>query len=102
MIEGELQRVLGSNLRAYRTERRLSQEALADILKVHRTYVGAIERGDRNLSLRSVERLAERLRMDPRALLAAPEGGESPRSPSSGAQLPSSTETGRPRRRRAG
>lgn len=60
-MEGELQRTLGRNLRAYREERGLSQEAFADVLGVHRTYMGGVERGERNLTLRSVERIAERL-----------------------------------------
>lgn len=34
---------------------------LADVLGVHRTYMGGVERGERNLTLRSVERIAERL-----------------------------------------
>lgn len=70
-MEGELQRTVGRNLRAYRTERGLSQEAFADVLGVHRTYMGAVERGERNLTLRSVERLAERLEVEPSWLLAA-------------------------------
>jgi transcriptional regulator with XRE-family HTH domain len=69
-MEGELQRVLGRNLRAYREERGLSQEAFADVLGVHRTYMGGVERGERNLTLRSVERIAGRIGLDPLDLLA--------------------------------
>jgi len=47
----------------------LSQEAFADVLHVHRTYMGGIERGERNLTLKSVERIAERLAVDPLDLL---------------------------------
>ena len=68
-VEGDLQRALGDNLRAFREARALSQEAFADLLGVHRTYVGAIVRGDRNLSLRSVERLADRLGLSALTLL---------------------------------
>lgn len=57
------------NLRAYRLDRGLSQEAFADVLGVHRTYMGGVERGERNLSLQSVESIAERLDIDPLALL---------------------------------
>jgi transcriptional regulator with XRE-family HTH domain len=39
------------------------------VLGVHRTYMGGIERGERNLTLKSVERIAQRLAMDPLDLL---------------------------------
>jgi len=80
-MEGDLQRNVGRNLRAYRRARGLSQEAFADVLGVHRTYMGGIERGERNLTLKSVERIAERLGLDPLALLGQgllPPAGESP------------------------
>jgi len=67
--EGELQRRVGRNLRAYREARGLSQEAFADELGVHRTYMGGIERGERNLTLRSLERIADCLGMDPMELM---------------------------------
>lgn len=70
-MEGELQRVVGRNLRRYREERSLSQEAFAEVLGVHRTYMGGVERGERNLTLRSVERIADTLGVDPLDLLAA-------------------------------
>lgn len=68
-MEGELQRRVGANLRAYRDSRGMSQEAFADHVGVHRTYMGGLERGERNLTLRSLERIAERLGLDPLALL---------------------------------
>lgn len=71
-MEGELQYRVGRNLRAYRLNRGLSQEAFAEVLGVHRTYMGGVERGERNLTLRSVERLAERLDLDPLDLLRPP------------------------------
>lgn len=58
MAEGELQKIVGQNLRAYRLQHGLSQEAFAEVLGVHRTYMGSVERGERNLTLRSVEGLA--------------------------------------------
>lgn len=69
-MEGDLQRTVGRNLRAYRKARGLSQEAFAEIVGVHRTYMGGLERGERNLTLRSVERIAERIDVDPLALMA--------------------------------
>lgn len=68
-MEGDLQRALGRNLRAYRQARGLSQEAFADVLEVHRTYMGGVERGERNLTLKSVERIADHLGVEPLSLL---------------------------------
>lgn len=72
-VEGELQRIVGENLRAYRKARDLSQEDFADVLGVHRTYMGGIERGERNLTLQSVEKIAGKLDLEPLALLT-PDG----------------------------
>ncbi len=68
-MEGDLQRTLGRNLRDYRMARGLSQEAFARVLGYHRTYMGGLERGERNLTLKAVERIAERVDMEPLALL---------------------------------
>lgn len=75
-MEGDLQRAVGHNLRAYREARGLSQEAFADTLKVHRTYMGGIERGERNLTLKSLERIASRIDVDPLMLLQQAEKTE--------------------------
>jgi transcriptional regulator with XRE-family HTH domain len=71
-MEGELQRTLGRNLRAYRKAHDLSQENFAKIMGVHRTYMGGVERGERNLTLRSLERMAGRIEIDPLDLLRPP------------------------------
>lgn len=68
-MEGQLQRTVGRNLRAHREARGLSQERFAELLGVHRTYMGGIERGERNLTLKSLERIAGRIRVDPLELL---------------------------------
>jgi transcriptional regulator with XRE-family HTH domain len=68
-MEGDLQRALGRNLRAYRRQHGLSQEAFADMVGVHRTYMGGLERGERNVTLRSVERIAHRIGVKPLELL---------------------------------
>jgi transcriptional regulator with XRE-family HTH domain len=68
-MEGDLQLTVGRNLRSLRVARGLSQEAMADVLGVHRTYMGGVERGERNLTLKSLERIAARLDVDPMALL---------------------------------
>jgi transcriptional regulator with XRE-family HTH domain len=68
-MEGDLQRRVGRNLRAHRVARGLSQEAFADFVGVHRTYMGGLERGERNITLRVLERIAERIEVDPLNLL---------------------------------
>lgn len=68
-MEGELQKAVGANLRAYRLKRGLSQEAFAEVVGVHRTYMGGLERGERNLTLKSVERIAARIRVKPLDLM---------------------------------
>ena len=59
-----------ANLRASRKARGWSQEELAAISGLHRTYVGAIERGERNVSIDNIERLAKSLDLDVLDLLA--------------------------------
>jgi transcriptional regulator with XRE-family HTH domain len=66
----DLQRTLGKNLRGFREAEDLSQEAFAAVLGVHRTYMGALERGERNVSLRSVEKIARVLKIEPLLLLS--------------------------------
>ncbi|MHB1958545.1 MAG: helix-turn-helix domain-containing protein [Acidobacteriaceae bacterium] len=51
-------KILADNLRALRTERGWSQEDLADKCGLHRTYIGAIERGERNVTLATLNRIA--------------------------------------------
>lgn len=51
----------GAKVRKLRQAKGLSQEAFADICALHRTYVGAIERGERNVSLENIEKIAKAL-----------------------------------------
>jgi transcriptional regulator with XRE-family HTH domain len=75
-VEGDLQCVVGRCLRAHREALGLSQEAFADVLGVHRTYMGGVERGERNLTLKSLERLAARAGIEPLVLLGCGSGDD--------------------------
>ncbi|SKG74801.1 putative transcriptional regulator [Mycobacteroides abscessus subsp. bolletii] len=68
-MEGQLQRAVGRNLRHHRLEQGYSQEAFAERMGVHRTYFSAVERGERNLTLQTLEKIADFLGVDPRTLL---------------------------------
>lgn len=70
-MEGDLQVILGQNLRRLREARGVSQEDFAESLGLHRTYIGGVERGERNLTLRSVERIADQLGVPAVDLLAS-------------------------------
>lgn len=61
---------LAKNLRSLRAREGLSQEALADLVNLHRTYVGSVERSERNVSLDNVEKLARALNVDISELLS--------------------------------
>jgi len=57
----DVTQVFAENIRRLRLARGLSQEALADLAGLHRTYVGAVERGERNITLINANRIAEAL-----------------------------------------
>jgi transcriptional regulator with XRE-family HTH domain len=59
---------LGRAVRRLRSGRGFSQESFADHVGVHRTYMGAVERGEQNVSLGSIERIASGLGMTPSQL----------------------------------
>lgn len=51
----------GQRLRNLRTERKISQEKLGEMAGLHRTFVSMVERGERNVTLATVEKLAKAL-----------------------------------------
>ncbi|MHC2109125.1 helix-turn-helix domain-containing protein [Methylobacterium sp. CM6246] len=67
--KGPLRDVLAKNLRRRRHELDLSQDALAHESGIHRTYVGGVERSERNVSIDNIGRLAAALDMEAWRLL---------------------------------
>lgn len=60
-LERRLTRILAENIRAYRKSHQVSQEELADMCNLHRTYIGSVERAERNVTLKTLETLASAL-----------------------------------------
>jgi len=63
------QEQLGANVRRCRETEGLSQEELAAMARLHRTYIGSIERGERNVAIRNIVKLARALECSPADLL---------------------------------
>lgn len=57
----KLKQVLAINIRSYRHKENLSQEELAAMCNLHRTYVGSVERGERNVTLSTLEAFSSAL-----------------------------------------
>lgn len=55
----QITKTLAKNLLAFRRKKQLSQEELADLCNLHRTYIGSVERGERNVTLSTLEVLAQ-------------------------------------------
>ena len=70
-----IKRTFGQRMRELRTEKGLSQEALALACDLDRTYIGGIERGERNVSLVNIQKIASALGVPVRELFLMP-GGE--------------------------
>ena len=62
--------LFGLKLKQIRTEKRMSQEEFAWTIGVHRTYLGQIERAEKNITLKNIEKICIALGIDPRAFFA--------------------------------
>lgn len=60
-MEGELADKIGDTIRRLRKEEDLSQEALADRCGIHRTYIGAVERGEKNITVKTAKKVGSSL-----------------------------------------
>ena len=68
-MENEILKRFGDKVRHYRNLLGLSQEKFAEKANVHRTYIGTVERGETNITLVNVYRLAEALEVSVSKLL---------------------------------
>lgn len=68
-MKSEILIKFGKRVRTERKKLGLSQEELADRAEVHRTYIGMIERAEKNITLGNIERVARALRKKPADLL---------------------------------
>ncbi len=66
---GKLRQVLAKNIRLCRHDLGLSQEELAHKAKVHRRFMGAVERAEQNISIDNIEKIAKALEVEPHLLL---------------------------------
>lgn len=64
-----LREILAKNIKDLRLSKHLSQEELADVCGLHRTYISDIERGTRNVSVDNIEKIADGLGVEPSKLL---------------------------------
>ena len=67
--KGPLRDILAKNMRRLRAVRGLTQEALAHDCVINRTYLSAVERAERNVSIDNIARIAKGLQVEPWKLL---------------------------------
>ena len=66
----------GQRVRATRHAQKISQEELADLCELDRSYIGGVERGERNVSLLNIVKIAQALKISPKDLFTGV--GDSP------------------------
>ena len=59
----DISKIIGQRIRNYRAEQKLSQEKLAELSGCHPTYIGQIERGEKNATVESIEKIAIALKI---------------------------------------
>ena len=64
-----LNKTIGTNIRFIRVQFKISQEELGNLVGLHRTYIGAIERGETNLTVNTLERISAALNITPNHLI---------------------------------
>ncbi|MFZ5700754.1 MAG: helix-turn-helix domain-containing protein [Pseudomonadota bacterium] len=69
---GLLRSIVATNVRRYRQARGLSQQDFANEIDMDRTYYSGVERGERNVSIDNIERIAKGLEVSPQLLLTPP------------------------------
>jgi DNA-binding XRE family transcriptional regulator len=89
---GRCRRIFGANVRAARKLKGWSQERLGDEADLHRTFIGPVERGEQNVSIDNMERMAAALEVDLADLLVSGQDGQrdDPGGEVEAAPLPSS------------
>lgn len=70
---GLLRSTVATNVRRFRLARGLSQQNFAHEIEMDRTYYGGVERGERNVSIDNIERIATGLGISPHLLLLTPD-----------------------------
>lgn len=68
-MKSQILKNFGDKVRQERVKKNLSQEGLADLAGVHRTYIGMIERAEKNITLENIEKIAKALKLDISELL---------------------------------
>jgi transcriptional regulator with XRE-family HTH domain len=58
-METDILKLFGNRIRELRTEKKLSQQELADETGFHKNYIGMVERGERNIALKNIESIAK-------------------------------------------
>lgn len=70
----KLQAIVAANVKNLRLRLGLSQEELAEVCGYHRTYIGSVERGERNITLSTLKALSTALQIQPEELLHSRNG----------------------------